>query len=403
LLLKAAYLQRVATETAQFDCMSVQSQVLYPTREQIQPWAFCLMRTLACLMCGLLIAPVLVHAEERFHHQNLGRSLAGEPEEQRPVGQPQSAAAPRLAVAPALEVEPPELTNLFWFVLTGGEETPPGTYVLVTGLPGDVTLSGGQANPGRGWVVPLWALEDLKIKVPPGTSGSLDLGVALVDNNGVVLDKRAAEIHIKAPAAVAAREPDAAPPPNETAATTAPPPLRPPAPALVVPPALDAEAAAATRFDVSVGGRPEDLSPGTYVLVTGLPGDVTLSGGQANPGRGWVVPLWALEDLKIKVPPGTSGSLDLGVALVDNNGAVLAERSATVRVTPKVATVPSDSAASRNKTAAPALAQAKRLVEHGERFFAQGNVAEARQYFTRAANLGLAIAHPWHSRHARGR
>ena len=38
------------------------------------------------------------------------------------------------------------------------------------------------------------------------------------------------------------------------------------------------------------------------------------------------------------------------------------------------------------------LEQAKRLVRQGDRYLAQGNVAVARQYFVRAANLGLAMA-----------
>ena len=39
-----------------------------------------------------------------------------------------------------------------------------------------------------------------------------------------------------------------------------------------------------------------------------------------------------------------------------------------------------------------ALAQATRLVTQGERFLAQGNIAIAREYFQRAADLGLPIA-----------
>jgi TPR repeat protein len=38
------------------------------------------------------------------------------------------------------------------------------------------------------------------------------------------------------------------------------------------------------------------------------------------------------------------------------------------------------------------LEQAERLVRQGDRYLAQGNIAIARQYFARAADLGLAIA-----------
>jgi hypothetical protein len=144
---------------------------------------------------------------------------------------------------------------------------------------------------------------------------------------------------------------------------------RPSAPALVVPPALNAEASVATRFDVSVDGRPEDLPPGTVVHVSGLPRGATLSAGQANADRGWVVPLWALDDLKIRVSPDTSGDFDLVVALVDNNGAMLGERSVALRVKPRVAEVPRDLASPTKTTvAAPAPTEASRRV-----FRANGN------------------------------
>jgi TPR repeat protein len=38
------------------------------------------------------------------------------------------------------------------------------------------------------------------------------------------------------------------------------------------------------------------------------------------------------------------------------------------------------------------LDQARRLLRQGERYTAEGNIAVARQYFVRAADLGLAIA-----------
>jgi hypothetical protein len=111
------------------------------------------------------------------------------------------------------------------------------------------------------------------------------------------------------------------------------------------------------------GGRPEDLPPGTVVGVSGLPRGATLSGGLANADRGWVVPLWALNDLKIRVSYDTSDELDLVVALVDNNGATLAERRVAVRIKPRVAEVPRD-LPSPNKTtvAAPAPIEAPRRV-----------------------------------------
>jgi hypothetical protein len=279
---------------------------------------------------------------------------------------PQRPSAPTLVAPLALNAEAAVATRFDVSVGGSPEDLRPGTVVRVSGLPRGATLSAGQANADRGWMVPLWALDDLKIRVSSDTSGELDLVVALVDNNGVVLDERLATVHVQ-PATVAA------PSRSETdlnsqqekqeAAVTVTPPQRPPAAALVVPLALNVEAAVATRFDVSVGGSPEDLPPGTVVRVSGLPRGATLSAGQANADRGWVVPLWALDDLKIRVSLDTSGDLDLVVALADNNGVTLAERSVALRIKPRVAEVPRD-LASPNKTtvAAPVPTEASRRV-----------------------------------------
>jgi hypothetical protein len=177
-----------------------------------------------------------------------------------------------------------------------------------------------------------------------------------------VLDVRVATVHVQ-PATIATpsrSETDLAAQPEEQAAITMTPPQHPHAAALVAPLSLNAEAAVATRFDVSVDGSPEDLPPGTVVRVSGLPSGATLSGGQANADRGWVVPLWALDDLKIGLSPDTSGEFNLVVALVDN-GATLAERSVSLRIKPRVAEARRD-LASPNKTtvAAPAPTETSR-------------------------------------------
>jgi len=299
------------------------------------------------------------------------RVPAGQPSE---VSRAQNTAAPVLFVLPKLEVEPAEPTKLFWFIVKGGEDVPPGAHVLIRGVPPGVSLSSGQANPEGLWVVPLSELEELEITVPRSFSGKLVLDAALVDGRGAVLDEHPVELVVERVAVAAANDaaadspkPAAVAGPGRTGAdaaprqqaidTTAPPSRRPPAPALVVAPALDAEAAAATRLNVGVGGRPDDLPPGTYVRVKGLAGGVTLSAGQANADRGWVLPLWALDDLKIRVPPDVSGTLRLDIALV-SDGAALAERSVALHVKPRVAAAPSDLGSPRKTTvAAPAPAR----------------------------------------------
>jgi hypothetical protein len=252
-----------------------------------------------------------------------------------------SAALPTLVVPAALNVEAPA-TRFDIGIGEHAEDLPLGTVIRVSGLPKGITLSGGQANADRGWMVPLWALNELKIRVSPDTAGDFALVVALVDNNGATLAESNVAVHIAPKIAELPHEPTS--PKNASAAL----------PTLVVPPALNAEASA-TRFDISIGEHAEDLPLGTVVRVSGLPRGTTLSGGQANADRGWMVPLWALNELKIRVAPDTTGDFALGVALVDNNGATLTERIAVLHVAPKVAELPREPA---SREGAPAAAPA---------------------------------------------
>jgi hypothetical protein len=166
----------------------------------------------------------------------------------------------------------------------------------------------------------------------------------------------------------------------------------------------------------------------------------------SNGEQAWMVPLWAPDALKIEFPSGVVGNLDLVIALADNVGGVLVERAIALRVKPVIVGAPSrpePDAKQRSDAAiatpalppssavpaapsrpepgaeprmeaavampAPAMSerkcaaveckapteeleQAERLVRQGDRYLAQGNIAIARQYFVRAAHLGLAMA-----------
>jgi hypothetical protein len=247
------------------------------------------------------------------------------------------AATVSLFVVPMIEVEPPEQTKLFWFAVTGGEDTPPGTHVLVKGLSAGVLLSSGQANADGAWVVPLSELEELKIRVPPSFSGRLNLDVALVDGNGAVLDEHPAELRVK-PARVAGASIISAAdtiPPEQAVLTTraaAPPPAE---PEPLTAPSVDVKSAPAEPAGVAATNQPKaDVEPQQAAAAV------------------------------TTVPPPRPHAPELRIAPVLEEAAI----------------------------AAPGLAQAARLAEQGDRAFARGNIAEARQYFTRAFDLGLAIA-----------
>lgn len=122
---------------------------------------------------------------------------------------PRDDARPRLAVESVFNVDAATETGLSINLIGRPEDVPPGTYVRIDGLPVGAMLSGGQPILGRGWMVPLRALENLNIDVPPDAFGTFDLVVALVDSQGVVLDRRAAELRVKTVAMAAQSAPEA--------------------------------------------------------------------------------------------------------------------------------------------------------------------------------------------------
>jgi hypothetical protein len=341
------------------------------------------------------------------------------------------------------------------------EDAPLGAQVRVKGLPVGVALSGGRTDAERTWIVPLRGLDHLKVEVPPVLAEDFVFYVELVSDDGVTLAKRAVELRVTTAAATA---PSAKTDSAQRKATASMPPI-------------------------NLGSPPQDLfvSVGPHFRIKGLPADVTLSGGDidaerarvmplSNGEQAWMVPLWAPDSLKIEFPSAVVGNLDLLIALADNVGGALVERSIALRVKPVIVAAPSrpeagaeqrreaavatpalppgsaapaapsrpepdaeqrrdaavatpapppssaaPAAPSRSEpgaeqrreaavpTRAPAMSerkcaavacqapteeleQAERLVRLGDRYLAQGNIVIARQYFLRAADLGLAMA-----------
>jgi hypothetical protein len=132
-----------------------------------------------------------------------------------------------------------------------------------------------------------------------------------------------------------------------------------------LPPVIDIDAAVATRLPVRLLRSTEELPLGTCLRVVGLPAGASLSGGQANPGKGWIVPLWALEDLKIRLPPeAASGEADLLVSLIDNHDEVIDVQATRLRIKPPIRSAPasSDQDAAPSGTAEPSVADQKKAV-----------------------------------------
>jgi hypothetical protein len=159
----------------------------------------------------------------------------------------------------------------------------------------------------------------------------------------------------------------------------------------------------ATRLALGIRVGPADALPrNSFVRVRGLPPAVSLSEGHATAPGAWAVPLYALPSLQMLVPAGVAGRAEVVVSLVSEEGTQLAEaRTVLVIETPPPAPPPQASR-SELKAVAPAAKPpvlspgdretADKFVARGERELEQGQIAVARQFFLRAAQMGYAPA-----------
>jgi hypothetical protein len=166
-----------------------------------------------------------------------------------------------------------------------------------------------------------------------------------------------------------------------------------------------AEPASRALLSIQVGPV-ESLPSQSYVVVRGLPLNVSLDGGHSLGAGSWAVPLHALQALKANIPAGISGRSELVVSLVTVDGVVLAEARMVLVIgqtaarslppppqdlmPPQPASRPERELARGPSTEERALAA--RLVAQGERYFTVGDVVSARLLFRRAADWGFAPA-----------
>ena len=173
---------------------------------------------------------------------------------------------------------------------------------------------------------------------------------------------------------------------------------------------LNVRAAAETVIPIEAG-PPTALPRGSVVRVQGLPPLAALSAGHAVGPGSWVIPMGQLAGLKITLPAAASGTANIVVRIVATDGTVLAEAQSRLVIDPRSDQVPA--AVTKALTpqpvppaerAAPAPAvprapaitaaareRALRLVKRGDEHLAQGGIAQARLYYERAAEAGLAL------------
>ena len=113
-------------------------------------------------------------------------------------------------------------------------------------------------------------------------------------------------------------------------------------PQLAVGPLLEVEPSVPSEFYVRVGGAADALPQHSYIRIENLPTSVTLSEGQRTGTGAWVVPLSALEGLRVTAPAGVRDGVEFVVTLVAGDGSVLVERTVGLDVTPAVVGVPAE-------------------------------------------------------------
>jgi hypothetical protein len=194
------------------------------------------------------------------------------------------------------------------------------------------------------------------------------------------------------------------------------------APAISLPATITAEVASQAPLAIRI--TPPDAIPrNSFVRLRGLPSMAALSEGHSIAPGAWAVPLAALPNLKITLPAGAAGKSEFVVTLVGSDGAVLAAAKSTLVINanrqgerddpPRGLGAPASATMLRAGTQLQALQPAERsagpppkvpaltpedrdratrLMKKGDEQLSENNIAAARLFYERAADIGLAEA-----------
>ncbi len=177
-----------------------------------------------------------------------------------------------------------------------------------------------------------------------------------------------------------------------------------PGPTVRIAATLNLRAAAETAIPIEAGPA-GTLPRGSIVRVQGLPPMAALSAGYSIGPGSWAIPVGQHAGLKIMLPGAASGTADIVVTVVASDGTVLAEARSHLVINPQADSVPAAvlkaltpqaAPPSEPPASAPALSaqdreRALRLMKRGDEHLAQGGVAQARLFYERAADAGLAL------------
>jgi len=185
-----------------------------------------------------------------------------------------------------------------------------------------------------------------------------------------------------------------------------------------VAPRIVAKAASELALAIEIGPA-HVVPPKSFLSLRGLPAQVTLTEGHLVAPGLWAVPLSALPTLKALIPASIAVDVEIGVRLIGLDGRLLAQATtalviessptqsvAPTRPAPSAPAVaarqppPSSGGQERSDQIAPGPPQlhsaertrAEQLLARGLDYLTVGNVAAARDFFERAAEIGLAAA-----------
>jgi hypothetical protein len=187
---------------------------------------------------------------------------------------------------------------------------------------------------------------------------------------------------------------------------------------IAVAPAITAKPASELVLMIEIGPA-HVVPPKSFLSLRGVPANVSLTDGHfVAPGL-WAVPLSALPTLRAWIPADISGRAEISVGLVGIDGRLLAQATTALIVesNPAHAGAPTGPAPSapavvaqqppaanagperhdRTALGQPELPSAERtraehLLARGLDYLAAGNIAIARDFLERAAEIGLAAA-----------
>ena len=162
----------------------------------------------------------------------------------------------------------------------------------------------------------------------------------------------------------------------------------------------------ASQMPLQIRIAPTEAIPrNSFLRLRGLPPTASLSEGHSIAPGSWAIPLNGLPRLTLNLPASASGKSELLISLIDEDGKLLAETRVSLVIQPQapasVSPAPAAVEIERMPGPPPPRAQmpaltpadrenAEKLVARGERDLEQGNIAQARQFFLRAAQTGLA-------------